>query len=205
MSNRGEDRHAGGLTDEALVRIHLDGPEEERGREAASELFGRYRRRVYLWCHRYVRDHERAMDLSQDVLLNAYKNLASFESGSRFGSWIYAIARNRCFNELRRPALFAAEEIDLDRIPDATREDPEEETIRRMDEDALLALIHENLDAQEQEVVWLRCFERMPVEMITQVLRIRQASGARGVLQRARRTLRAALDRRREAEGRERP
>lgn len=205
MSNKGERKEASDRTDESLVRLYLDEPESPRGREAASELFGRYRRRVYLWCHRYVRDHERAMDLSQDVLLNAYRNLASFESGSRFSSWIYAIARNRCFNELRRPALFAPEEIDLDRIPDSASEDPEEGLLRRLDEEALLTLVHENLDPVEQEVIWLRCFERMPVEMITEVLGIQQASGARGVLQRARRTLRAALELRRAAEAKETP
>jgi RNA polymerase sigma-70 factor (ECF subfamily) len=179
------------LSDEELARIAAADPQSPQSRDAASELLGRYRRRVYVWCYRYVRDHEKAMDLAQDALLNAYRGLVSYRSGSRFISWIFAITKNRCFNELRRPSLMAEEEIDLDAVPTPDL-DPAEDLVRKLDEEEILRLISENLDDTEQEVVWLRCFEGMPVEMITEVLNIRQASGARGVLQRARRSLRGA-------------
>lgn len=180
-------------TGEALVRSALADPGSPGSQEAASALFGRYRRRVYTWCHRYVRDHEKALDLAQDVLLGAYRALGTFQEHSRFSSWLYAITRNRCFNELRRPAVFVGEEIDMDQLVDPGA-DQAESLIQKLDEEEVLRLIHEHLDPLEQEVLWLRCFERMPIEMITETLRIRQASGARGVLQRARRTLRAALE-----------
>ena len=180
-------------TDEALVRGVLADPGSLGSREMASILFGRYRRRVYAWCHRYVRDHEKALDLAQDALLNAYRTLDTFQENARFSSWVYAITRNRCFNELRRPAVFVNEEVDMDQLIDAGI-DQAEGLIQKLDEEALLRLIQEHLDPEEQEVLWLRCFERMPIDLITQTLRIRQASGARGVLQRARRTLRAAIE-----------
>jgi len=44
-----------------------------------------------------------------------------------------------------------------------------------------------------REALWLRCFEHMPVDEIGRVMRLENASGARGLLQRARRKLRAAL------------
>jgi RNA polymerase sigma factor (sigma-70 family) len=179
-------------TDEDLVRDALADPEGPRSREAACELLGRYRKRAYIWCYRYVREHERALDLAQDVLLNAYRGLGLFDERARFGSWIYMIARNRCFNELRRPALTSEAGIDLDGLIDPG-EDPAEQLIRRLDEQALLRLIHEHLDPTEQEALWLRCVEGMPVVAITEVLDIDAASGARGVLQQARRKLRAAL------------
>ncbi len=181
--------------DEVLARLAGEHPDDPRGHEAASILIARYRRRVYLWCFRFVRDRERALDLAQDVLLSAYRSLGSFEGGCPFGSWIYVIASNRCRNELRRPALFVPDEIDPDAFA-AAGADPAEELLRKLDEEQLLELIHECLDAEEQSVLWLRCVERMPVETISGVARIDQASGARGVLQRARRKLRAALERR---------
>jgi RNA polymerase sigma-70 factor (ECF subfamily) len=189
-------------TDEALVRAALADPGSLGSREAASILFGRYRRRVYAWCHRYVRDHEKALDLAQDALLNAYRTLGTFQEHSRFSSWLYAITRNRCFNELRRPAVFVNEEVDMDQLI-APGTDQAESLIQKLDEEAMLRLIQEHLDPQEQEVLWLRCFERMPIDLITETLGIRQASGARGVLQRARRTLRAALEASGHAMGRE--
>ncbi len=167
-------------------------PESPAGRRAASLLLGRYRERIYIWCLRYTRDHEQALDMAQEVLISAYRNLDSFGGRSQFGSWIFSIARNRCLSEMRRPALLVDEDADLDdrasgiAAPDQALED-------RLAEEELLELIQRCLDPVEQQALWLRCFEKMPVGEITKVLAITEASGARGVLQRARRKLRAAI------------
>jgi DNA-directed RNA polymerase specialized sigma24 family protein len=52
------------------------------------------------------------------------------------------------------------------------------------------------LEPQEQQAIWLRCVERMPVDDVTRILGVDGSSGARAVLQRARRKLRAAIERR---------
>jgi len=59
-----------------------------------------------------------------------------------------------------------------------------------------MELLRDELDALEQDAVYLRYFEQRPVEDIGELLRIEGASGARAVLQRARRKLRAAARRR---------
>ncbi len=180
--------------DEQLARRARKDPGLPAARDAAAELLGRYRKRVYIWCFRFVNDHETAMDLAQDVLFNAYRSLNSFQGDSRFSSWLYAITRNRCFNELRRPAIFSETPVELhDRAAEV--DDPAERMIQRYDEERILELIRRHLDTEEQNALWLRCFERMPIDAITTVLAIEQPSGARGVLQRARRKLRNALQR----------
>lgn len=167
-------------------------PNSQAGRHAASELLGRYRKRVYVWCLRYTHDHDQALDLAQEVLISAYRNLDSFGGRSQFGSWIFSITRNRCLSELRRPSLLVDEDSDPDdrasgsAAPDQALED-------RLAEEELLELIQRRLDPVEQQALWLRCFEKMPVDEITDLLAITEASGARGILQRARRKLRAAI------------
>jgi RNA polymerase sigma-70 factor (ECF subfamily) len=177
-------------SDAELLRLTLEDRESRAARQAASELFGRYREPVYQWCFRRVRNHDQALDLAQDVLLSAYRSLDAFDGRARFSSWLFAIARNRCLNALRRPSLF--EERDPDSLADEQR-GQDRELEEREEEEAVLRLIREHLDPLDQEVVWLRCFERMPVDAITTVLKIPGATGARGALQRARRKLRAAL------------
>lgn len=179
-------------SDQDLLRQALDNPDSPEGRQAASALLGRYRNRVYIWCLRYVRDHEQALDMAQEVLLSAFRNLGSYGGRSQFGSWIFSIARNRCLSELRRPGLLVDEDVDPD---DRTSSQvlPDQDLENRLAEEELLELIRARLDQVEQQALWLRCFEKMPVEEITLVLGITEASGARGVLQRARRKLRAAL------------
>lgn len=183
-------------SDETLVALAVGDPDGATGREAISELLERYQDRVYLWCRRYIRDHEEAMELAQDVLLVAYRALGTFRGNSRFSSWLFAVARNRCVSALRPVKLLRDEGTEPDEWadpgnpPDTALEEEEEES-------ALLELIRSELDPQEQEALWLRCFERMPVEAITLTLGIKTSSGARGILQSARRKLRAALARRR--------
>ena len=182
---------AAGTPDRELVeraRTHAGTP---AGREAAGELLRRYRRAVYLWCFRYVRDHERALDMAQEVLLSAYQRLGEFESRSAFSSWLFVIARNRCYNEMRNDAR--RESVDLDTLEsdDASIEDRIEKEIqgRRIAEAAARVL-----DATEQRAIFLRYSERMPVDEISILLKLDQKTGARAVLQRARRKLRSELE-----------
>lgn len=182
-------------SDQDLLREAQASPETREGRQAACALLSRYRDRVYAWCVRHLGDEERALDVSQDVLINAYRNLGAFRRQAQFSSWLYAIVRNRCISELRRPHLLIDGGTEMDRVPSAER-NPAEILVEKMDEASVLELIRSELDPLEQEVIWLRCFERMPIPIITETLRIEQTSGARGVLQRARQRLRAALDRR---------
>jgi RNA polymerase sigma-70 factor (ECF subfamily) len=181
---------SGALSDESLWALAC-GESTPATREAATELLGRYRERVYRWCYGRVREHELARDLAQDVLLSAYRGLDGFDGRARFSSWLFAIARNRCLNALRRPALFE-DGVDLDALP-ALQRGQDVELDAREDEERLLELIQSALPPQDQLALWLRCVEKMPVDGITRLLDLQESSGARAVLQRARRRLRAAL------------
>lgn len=201
VSNNREPDNARERPDAVLAALAGRDPEGSEGRQAASELLGRYRTLVYRWCFRYVRDHDQAMDLSQDVLLNAYRRLGAFEGRSCFSSWLFAIARNRCLSAVRRPPLLQDEEGDPDRVADP-RPGVDQTLEERSEEEEILRLMRRHLNPVEQRAFYLRCFERMPVEAITRLLVIEGATGARGVLQSARRKLRAvAGDRLRPKEG----
>lgn len=181
-----------GRSDEELLAAFRRDPEGAGGRAAASELLGRYQRQVYLWCHRVVRDPERALDLAQDVLTKAYRAMSGFEGRSKFSSWLFVIARNRCLTAVAAPSWVRDEEAEPDELA-ATTPGPAEQYERALDEESLRQLLMEHLDEQEREALWLRCFEKMAVEDITRVLDLQTVSGARALLQRARRRLRAAL------------
>jgi len=162
---------------------------------AATELLGRYRMRVYRWSRSYVREHETALDMAQDVLLKAFENIGSLRGD--FAPWLFMMTRNRCLDEMRRRKVRGTETLDPDSLPHAGQ-DPERAWLEQLAEERFLDLLRRTLDPVEQEAISLRCFERMPVDMITEVLDIGMASGARGVLQSARRKLKAALDKERE-------
>ena len=181
--------------DESLLRLAQSDRAPARRRDASAELLLRYRDAVYAWCLRYTRDPDRALDLSQDVMVTAWEKIGSFEGRSKFSSWLFAVTRNRGIDASRRVDVLADDAIS-DEHPDPAPL-PDAIALDGRDEDRLLALIRSELDPEEQKAIWLRCIERMPVEEITVVMGVSGVSGARALLQRARRKLRAAVDRER--------
>ena len=182
--------------DRVLVETFQRDPRGDAGRHAASRLLARYRERVLIWCWRVVEDRELALDLAQDVLLNAYRRLDGYQHDGRFGAWLFTIARNRCLAELRRRNVPVAGDGVLELIADPGPR-PDEAWERKSAANELLALVREELTPLEQDTIWLRCHEGLPVDVITRRLDIQEGTGARAVLQRARRKLRSALAARR--------
>jgi len=70
------------------------------------ELYGilvdRYQRRLWWSCRRMLGDPDEAQDVVQEAFVRAYQHLAEYDPAHRFFTWLYAIARNRCLNLLRR-------------------------------------------------------------------------------------------------------
>ncbi len=176
------------------LRLAREAVSETERRRAASRLLSRHQDRIYAWCYRYVEDHERALELAQDVLMNAYRSLPNYEHRARFSSWLFVIARNRCLRDLGRPKLVQVLDLNPDLLHCANP-GPSRKLEEGRDEEHLQGLIRDHLDADEQDAIQLRCFEGLPLDTITQVLGIEERSGARGLLQRARRKLRSAIER----------
>ena len=66
---------------------------------------------------------------------------------------------------------------------------------RVQEEGRLRGLLERHLEVVEARALWLMAVERMPLAEITRTLGLANATGARGVLQTARRKLRAAMER----------
>ena len=179
-------------SDEELAREATTAADPLTRRRAAEELLGRYKRPVYLWCYRHTRQHEDALDLAQDVLLKAYQKLDSFQGQSRFSTWLFVLTRNTCLSARRRYQPQFEDASEIAELADPAHS-PEQRLLEREGEDALLHMIHRTLEPLEQRALWLRAVEKLPVETISETLGLTNHSGARGVLQTARRKLRAAL------------
>ena len=181
------------LTDEALLSEarRLTGP----GREArVNELFSRHYERVARWCLRFTGDRDAAADLAQDVFLKAHRHLDSFKGASRFSTWLYTIVRNESFNRLRRaePAM-DAEEV-LDDIA-ALESGPEELAGRTQRGQRVREFLAASLDQIERTVFLLHYGDEMPLDAITRVLQLKNASGAKAYIVSARRKLARATQR----------
>ena len=85
-------------TDEQIVEYC-----RETNKEFFSYLIDRYERKIKAYINRLTnpRDKEELNDITQQVFINVYKNINSFEAERKFSSWIYRIAHNLAVNWLK--------------------------------------------------------------------------------------------------------
>ncbi len=75
----------------------------QRGdREAFALLVRRYNKQVYNFVLRQLRTEALCEDVTQEVFMRLVQNAAEFKHEARFSTWLYAIARNLCIDQLRR-------------------------------------------------------------------------------------------------------
>lgn len=173
-------------TDEELATL-LNASRDEA---ACTELFARYRRRIYLWCYRYTHDREEAVDCTQEIFARIFANIGGFRGGARLSTWIYRVARNHCLSLLAqrgrqwRERLRALEDQE---IPDAASEIWLRELELSDGLNKILAAARQRLEPQELEAFVLHYREGLTVKEITAVLNCENVTGARTLIQNARR------------------
>lgn len=84
-------------TDEELVDSVLEG-----NRAHFDLLIERWQKPLFNFVLRFLNSEEEARDACQDAFVNAYRNLAKFKKESKFSSWLFKIAINRCNTLLRK-------------------------------------------------------------------------------------------------------
>ncbi len=190
------------LSDEELVSRFRSGVGDPRSNQFVNELFRRHRTRVACWCLRMTGDRESAADLAQEIFANAWRRLDSYRGDSKFSTWLYAITRNHCLNQMRarasRPDTGAGELTpDLQDTTEGPLERLErEDTLRVMRE-----LMKDALDETERKVLALHYAQEMPLDAITRLLGLTNPSGAKAYIVSARRKLIRAAESRKARSG----
>ncbi|MEZ5317099.1 MAG: sigma-70 family RNA polymerase sigma factor [Vicinamibacterales bacterium] len=149
--------------DRALVEAFLAGR-----REAFDVIVRRHQRHVYHLCLRFVRSHEDAADLAQDVFVRAFKGLDRFKGEASLGTWLYRVGVNVCLNRIavKRPA---SEPLEPTEHVDVRAEDPFDRVARSERSAAMRAAI-DQLPPKQRATVILRVYQDLSHEEIAQVL-----------------------------------
>ena len=152
--------------------------------QAWQQLVVSQHRRIYAICYRFTGSGTDAEDLTQDVFLKLYKNLASFDTqkGS-FQTWITTLARNLLVDHFRRTRLDRASDS-LDATFDGDDDGPtmadrladprpsQEQHIAGLQLKVRVQNALKQLSPELREAVILRDLEDMDYKEISQVLRI---------------------------------
>ncbi len=76
-----------------------------RGDDTAfAELVRRYQNAVYQMACRMLRDQDAGLDAAQEVFIKAHSAIGRYDKKRKFSTWILAITRNHCIDQIRKPA-----------------------------------------------------------------------------------------------------
>lgn len=185
----------GELSDEELVVRYRAEVGSPAGRSTLDELFGRHHSRVAAWCYRMTGDVDSAADLAQEVFLKAFQRLESFRGNSKFSTWLYSITRNHCMDELRSRAVRPDQTSDamLEEVADDSSESVPATLERRESEETVRRLMRQTLDDTEAKVMTLHYVHELPLDSITRMMGLTNASGSKAYIVSAKRKLSRAL------------
>jgi len=129
--------------------------------EAYNLLVSRWEKRIFNYLLKLSGDREDALDLTQEVFLKAYQNLARLQEPSRFGPWLFRIAHNEAISHLRRRRPDSLPEAEADRA-DA----------RLLPLELSLAVKHAlgRLSEEQREAVVLKIYQGFKFEEIAEIL-----------------------------------
>lgn len=90
------------MTDGDLINRFLNEPDSPAGVNAFNTLVWRWEKPMYNFILRYLGKRDEARDLTQQVFIKVYRNLARLKDRERFSSWIYQIAANLCRDVIKQ-------------------------------------------------------------------------------------------------------
>lgn len=143
---------------------------------AFAEIVKRYQSPLFTFSLRYLKDRDRAREVTQETFLRVVRRAEDFKHESRFSTWVYAITRNLCLDELRKAKHRAHASLDAasDDAPPLLERigDPSESTERRAVRHQLRDGITRAVDAlpdEQREVFLLRQLGGVPFADIAKI------------------------------------
>ena len=101
------------MQDDELIKSILKG-----NGERYDDIVERYQTGLYRTAYYYTQNVEDARDITQEIFIKAYNNLAGFKQGSTFSTWLYRIAVNHCIDWCRKKKPFYVEAACMDNLCD---------------------------------------------------------------------------------------
>ncbi|MEO9891853.1 sigma-70 family RNA polymerase sigma factor [Aurantibacter sp.] len=163
----------GKLTDEELVRNIV----KDNNTLLFGELYDRYATRIYNKCYGFSKSQKEAEDLTQDVFLQLFIKLASFNGKSKFSSWVYSFTYNFCVNYVNRnrerkirDASDSITENDVG-VDDST----DDSGLYNMQAEKLKRAL-ELIDPEDKKLLLLKYQDDIPIKELTQLLEIGESA-----------------------------
>ena len=140
-------------------------------RDAFERLYGEYHAPIYNLCARVLGDREEAKDVTQEVFIKAFDQLPATDAES-FGlrPWLYRVATNACFNQLRSRRRLDGGDAGLEQAASGVDEFERAQTV---------ALVEQSLGEMNERyrtALVLKDLQGLPPEEIAEVMDVSRAN-----------------------------
>ena len=152
---------------------------------AFEELMLRFQGRVQSLLRHLIGNREIAEDLTQDVFLRVFRSRKSYQPKAKFSTWLFTIANNVAFNQLRRRRRKPETQFgrEMDEARSETTWDPIEMIVagseampaRQLEKSELREMVRlavEALSERQRMAVLLNRFEGMNYAEIADVMKL---------------------------------
>ena len=174
-------------TDEELAKASL------RDKRYFDILVQRYANRILRYIGRLIGNYQEAEDVTQEVFLKAFVNLADFNPKLKFSSWLYRIAHNESVNFIRQH--YRHQKISLDKYNQELTA-TEKSVLEKIIESENIQLVRWGLGQirpNEREIIELICFEEKSYLETADILK-RPVNSIGPILARAKQSLKKIIE-----------
>jgi RNA polymerase sigma-70 factor (ECF subfamily) len=146
---------------------------------AFEELVRKYQQTVFNLAYHYLGSRNEIEDVAQKIFTKIYFSLPKFDSRRPFFPWLYRIAINQCYDELRRirrQKTYTFSELSLEETSSIEKlisqnEVPQPSDESRQEMQALMQKMLNQLPNQQRLAIVLRDFEVVPYSQIAEILK----------------------------------
>jgi RNA polymerase sigma-70 factor, ECF subfamily len=160
-------------SDEDLMKQYLAGDNQ-----AFAELISRYERPLLNFANCYLRNLAASEDITQDIFVRIVESKQNYQPDKPFKPWLYQIARNRIYDELRKKKRWSLlwfqsnEKAELDQklgtLPDTSLS--QRETLNQDQLNQILMRGIQSLDNRSRDMVILRYIQGLSVREVADIL-----------------------------------
>ncbi len=163
-------------TDAALVEKFRAGD-----RRAFDRLVQRWQDPVYRVAWRYTGSADEAMDVTQNTFVKAWTRIDSLDEPTRFGAWIYRIARHQCLDHLKtahRQRFVAISSLGpqgddatvQEDIPDDSAQSSPQHTMEQRQTSDILNQALDRIPEEQKMIIILKEYEGLKFREIADIL-----------------------------------
>ncbi|GAB4016685.1 MAG: hypothetical protein Fur0010_16620 [Bdellovibrio sp.] len=139
-------------------------------------IYDRYNRSIWNFVRLKIRNEERALEISQDILLKIFHSASLFKTDQKFRPWLWAMVRNIITDEFKKKDALS---VTMEQSEIQTEDIPEEDPSSALDglmEQAQRQQVEQclnNLTENQKEAISLQIFSELSLEEIATEMKVK--------------------------------